>query len=165
MLRAVLYSPKYVCWSSNPSTSECTGSGDRAMKEVVVQLLSYVWLFATPWRLAHQTSLSSISWSFLKLVSIEWVMLSNHLIICCPLLLLSSFFPSCRVSSNESTLWIRWPKYWCFSFSISPSNEYSGLISFRIDWFDLLAVQGTLKSLLQHNVKESVLCLSAFFMA
>ena len=90
---------------------------------------------------------------------------SNHLILCCPLLLLPSIFPSIRVFSNELALHVRWPKYWCFSFSISPSNEYSGLISFRIDWFDLLAVKGILKSLLQHNLKESVLCLSPLFMA
>ena len=110
-----------------------------------------------------QAALSfSISRSLLKLMSIESVMLSNHLILCCPLLL-PSIFPSIRVFSNESTLHIRWPKYW--SFSISPSNEYSGLISFRMDWFDLLAVSGTLKSLLQHhNLKASILWHSAFFM-
>ena len=104
-------------------------------------------------------------WSLLKLISIESVMLSNHLILCHPLLLLPSIFPSIRIFSNESAFRIRWPKYWGFSFSISPSNEYSELISFRIDWFDLLAVQGTLKSLLQHrNSKASVLQRSAFFM-
>ena len=113
-----------------------------------VQLLSQVWLFATPWTAACQASLSiANSRSLLKLVPIESVMPSNHLIICCPLLLLPSIFPSIGVFSNESALHIRWPKYWNFSFSISPSNEYSGLISFRIDWLDLLAVQGTLKSL------------------
>ena len=114
----------------------------------------------------HQVPLSStISWSLLKLMSIEWLMLSNHLILCHPLLL-SSVFPSIRVFSNESALHSRWPKYWSFSFSISPSNEYSGLISFRIDWFDLLAIQGTLKSLLQHHSsKASVLQCSAFFMS
>ena len=118
---------------------------------VVVQLLSCV-LFTTPWMAAHQASLSfTISRSLLKLISIESVMLSNHLILCRPLLLLFSIFPSIRVFSNDSTLCIRWPKYWSFSFSFSPSNEYSGLISFRIDWFDLLAVQGTLKSLLQYH--------------
>ena len=102
--------------------------------------------------------------SLLKLMSIESMMPSNHLILCCPILLLPSIFPSIRVFSNESTLHIRWPKYWGFSFSISPSNEYSGLISFRIDWFHLLAVQGTLKSLLQHqNSKASILWSSAFF--
>ena len=117
-----------------------------------VQLLSHVQLFATPWITARQASLSiTNSWSLLKLISIESVMPSNHLILCCPLLLLPSIFPSIRVFSSELVLHIRWPKYWSFSFSISPSNEYSGLISFRIDWLDLLAVQGTLKSLLQHH--------------
>ena len=113
----------------------------------------------------NQASLSiTNSWSLLKLLSIELVMPSNHLIFCCPLLL-PSIFPSIRVFSNESVLRIRWPKYWGFSFSISPSNEYSGLISFRIDWFDLLAVQGTLKSLLQyHSSKAPILRHSAFFM-
>ena len=106
----------------------------------------------------------TISQSLLKLMSTESVMPSNHLIFCCSLLLLSSIFPSIRVSSNKSVLHIRWPKYWNFSFSISPSNEYSGLISFRMDWFDLLAVQGALKSLLQHhNSKASILYHSAFF--
>ena len=120
----------------------------------------------TPWTAAHQVSLSiTNSQSLLKLVSIELVMLSNHLILCCPLLLQPSIFPSIRVFSNESILCIRWPKYWSFSFSIHPSNEYSGLISFRIDWLDLLAVQGTLKSLLQHHSsKASILQHSAFFM-
>ena len=114
---------------------------------IVVQLLSHVQLFTSPWTAARQASLSFIvSQSFLKLMSIESMMPSNHLILCCPLLL-PSIFPSIRVSSSESVLHIRWPKYWSFSFSISPSNEYSGLISFRIDWFDL-AVQGILKSLL-----------------
>ena len=133
---------------------------------VVVQSLSHVWLFATPWTAAHQASLSfSISWSLLKLISIELVMPSNNLILCRPLLLLPSIFPSIRVFSNEIVLHIRWPKYWSFSFSISPSNEYSGLISFRIDWLDLLAVQGTLKCLLQHlSLKASILWWSAFFM-
>ena len=121
-----------------------------------VQLLSHVRLFATPWTAAHQASLSIIdSWSLLKLMSIESVMPSNHLILCCPLLLPPSLFPSIRVFSSESVLCIRWPKYWSFSFSISPSNEYSGLISFRIDWLDLLAVQGTLKSLLQHHSSKA----------
>ena len=109
---------------------------------VVVQLLNHVQFFATPWTVAHQASLSfTISWSFHKLTSIESVMLSNHLILCHPLLLLPSVFPSIRVFSNELALHIRWPKYWNFSFSISPFGEYSGLISFRIDCFDLLAVQ------------------------
>ena len=117
-----------------------------------VHLLSRVWLFATSWTAARQTSLSiTTSWRLLKLMSIESVMLSNHLIFCCPLFLLPSIFPSIRVFSNELVLHIRWPKDWSFSFSISPSNEYSGLISFRMDWFDLIAVQGTLKSLFQHH--------------
>ena len=112
-----------------------------------VQSLSRVWLFATPWTAAHQASLSiTNSRSLLKLMSIESVMPSNHLILCYPLLLPPSIFPSVRVFSSESVLCIRWPKYWSFSFSISPSNGYSGLISFRMDWLDLLAVQGTLKS-------------------
>ena len=115
---------------------------------VVFQSLSHVQFFATTWTAAHQASLSfTISQSLLKLMSIESVMPSNHLILCCPLLLLPSVFPSIRVFSSESVLRTRWPKYWSFSFSISPSNEYSGLISFWIDWLDLLAVQGTLKSL------------------
>ena len=124
-----------------------------------VQSLSHVRLFVTPWTAARQTSLSNInSWSLFKLMSIELVMPSNHLILCRPLLLLPSVFPSIRVFSKESVLCIRWPQCWSFSFSISPSNEYSGLISCRTDWFDLLAVQGTLKSLLQyHNSKASVL--------
>ena len=115
-------------------------------------------LLATPQTAAHQASLSfTISWSLLELMSIESVMPSNHLALCCPLLLMPSIFPSIRVFSKESVLRIRWPKYWSCSFNISPSNEYSGLISFRFDWFDLLAVQGTLKSLLQHyNSKTSL---------
>ena len=118
---------------------------------VVVQLLSHFQLFVTPWPAEHQASLSTIIFqSLLKLMPLESVMPSNHLILCCPLLLLPSIFPSIRVSFNESALCIRWPNYWSFSFSISPCNEYSGLISFSIDWFDLLAVQGTLKSLLQY---------------
>ena len=129
------------------------------------QSLSRVWLFVTPWTAAQQASLSiANSRSLPKLMSIESVMPSNHLILCHPLLLLPLIFPSIRVFSNESILPIRWPKYWSFSFSISPSNEYSGLISFRMDWLDLLEVQGTLKSLLQHHCsKASVLQLSAFF--
>ena len=119
----------------------------------------------TPQTAAHQASLSiTNSWSLLKLKSIESVMPSNHLILCRPLLLLPSIFPSIGVFSNESVLHIRWPKYWSFSFNIRPSNEYSGLISFRIDWLDLFAVQGTLKSLLQHHSsKAPVLQCSAFF--
>ena len=109
-----------------------------------LQSLSRVWLFATPWTAAHQASLSITNYqSLLKLMSIELVMPSNHLILCHPLLLLPSVFPNIRVFSNESALCIRWPKYWTFSFSISPSNKYSGLISFRMDWLDLLVVQGT----------------------
>ena len=131
-----------------------------------VQSLSRVRLFVTPWTAARQASLSiSNSRSLLKLRSIESVMPSNHLILCRPLLLLPSILPSIRVSSNESVFHIKWSKYWSFSFSISPSNEYSGLISFRIDWFDLLAVPGTLKILLQHHSsKASILLRSAFFM-
>ena len=130
-----------------------------------VQLLSLVQLFATPWAAAHQASLSiTNSQSLLKLMSIESVMPSNCLILCFPLLLLPSIFPSIRVFSNESVLCIRWPKYWSFHFSISPSNEHPGLISFRMDWLDLLAVQGTLKSLLQYcSSKASILQCSAFF--
>ena len=131
----------------------------------VVQSLSCVWLFAAPFTVACQASLSFIiSWSLLKLTSIKSVMPSNHLTLCRPLLLSSSVFPCIRVFSNESALPIRWPKYWSFSLSISPSNEHSGLISFRIDWLDLLSVQGTLKSLLQHhNSKASILQHAAFF--
>ena len=129
-----------------------------------VQSLSHVRLFATSWTAACQASLSiTNSWSLPKLMSTELVMPSNHLILCCPLLLLPSIFPSIRVFSNESALHIRWPKYWSFSF-ISPSNEHPGLISFRIDWLDLLAAQGTLKGLLQHHSsKASILRRSAFF--
>ena len=133
-----------------------------------VQSLSCIRLFVTPWTAARQASLSiTNSRNLFKLVSIESVMPSNHLILCCPLLLSPLIFPNIRVFSNESTLPIRWPKYWNFSFNISPSNDYSGLISFRMDELDLLAVQGTLKSLLQHHSsKASILQLrkrSAFF--
>ena len=130
-----------------------------------VQSLSHVRLFVTPWTAARQASLSvTNSQSLLKLMSITSVMPSNHLILSRPLLLLFSIFPSSRAFPRESALRIGWPKYWSFSFSISPSNEYSGLISFRMDWLDLLAVQGTLKSLLQHhNSKASILQRSAFF--
>ena len=126
-----------------------------------VQSLSCVRLFVTPWTAAHQASLSiTNSWSLLRLMSIKSVMPSNHLILCCPLLLLPSIFPSNKVFSNDSILCIRWPKYWSFNFNISPSNEYSGLISFSMDWLDRLAVQGILKSLLQlHNSIESTKCL------
>ena len=129
-----------------------------------VQSFSHVQLFVTPWTAACQASLSiTNSWSLL--MSIKLVMPSNHLILCCPLLLLPSVFPSIRAFPNESVLCIRWLKYWSFSLSVCPSNEHSGLISFRIDWFDLLAVQGTLKSLLQHHSsKTTILQRSAFFM-
>ena len=132
---------------------------------ISVQSLNRVQLFVTPWTTACQASLSITKlWSPPKPMSIESVMPSNHLILCRPLLLLPSIFPSIRVFSNESALSIRWPKYWSFSFNISPSNEHSGLISFRMDWLDLLAVQGTLKSPLQHHSsKASVLQHSAFF--
>ena len=130
-----------------------------------VQSLSHVQLSATPWTAACQGSPSiTSSQSLLRLISIELVMPSNHLILCCLLLLLPSVFPNIRVSSNESVLRIRGPNYWRFNFSISPSNEYLGLISFRMDWLDLLAVQGTLKSLLQHHSsKASILRCSTFF--
>ena len=130
-----------------------------------MQSLSHIWLFATPWTAARQAFLSfTTTQSLLKLTSIESVMPSTHLVLCHPLLL-PSLFPSIRAFSNELALHIRWPKYWTFSLNLSPSGEYSGLISFRIDWFDLLIVQGALKSLLQHhNSKASILCCSAFFM-
>ena len=130
-----------------------------------VQSLSRVRLFGTPWLAARQASLSiTNSWSLPKLMSIESVMPSNHLILCCPLLLLPSIFPSIRVFSDESALCIRWSKYWSFSFNVSPSNEHPGLISFRMDWLDLLAVQGTFKSLLEHHSsKASILQCSTFF--
>ena len=129
-----------------------------------VQSLSCVQLFVTPWTATCQASLSiTNSQSLLKPISIEWVMPSNHLILCRPLLLPPSIIPSIRVFTNESTLYIRWPKYWSLSFSINPSHEYSGLILFRMDWLDFLAVQGTLKSLLQHHSsKASILQCSAF---
>ena len=135
------------------------------MSLLVVQSYSHARLFMTPWTSACQASLSfTISQGLLKLMSIELVMPSNHLALCCPLLLLSSIFFSIRVFSNELVLHIRWPKDWSFSLSISSSKEYSGLISFRIDWFDLLAVQGTLKSLLLYHIsKASILRCSAFF--
>ena len=130
-----------------------------------VQLLSHVRLFVTPWTAAHQAFLSiTNSWSLPKLMSIESAMPSKHLTLCHPFLLLPSISPSIMVFSNESALPIRWPKDWSFSFNISPSNEHSGLISFRMDWLDLLAVQGTFKSLLQHHgSKASILRHSAFF--
>ena len=131
---------------------------------VVVQSLSRVQFFATPWSAAHQPSLSfTISWSLLRLMSIESLMPSNHLILCHPFVLLPSIFPSIRVFSSESALCIRWTKFWSFSFSTSPSHKYSVLISFKIDWFDLFAVQGILKILLQHHSSKTIHC-SAFFM-
>ena len=132
---------------------------------VVVQSLSHIWLFVTPWTAAYAASLSiTITWSLLKLMTIELAMPSNHFIFCHPLLLLPSILSSIRVFSNELVLCIRWPKYRSFSFSTGPSNEYLGPISFRTDWLDLLAVQGTLKSLLQHHSsKASVFQASAFF--
>ena len=150
----------FASWSFSPHKAEAQTSSS-------VHSLSRVWLFATPWTVAHQASLYfTNSQRLLKLMSIESVMPSNHLILYHPLLFLLSIFPSIRVFSNESVLCIRWPKYWSFSFSISPSSECSGLISFRIDWLDLLAVQGTLKSLLQHHSsKASILWYSAFFIS
>ena len=131
------------------------GQGRSISSVSSVRWLSCVWLFAIPWTAACQASLSiTNSWSLLKLMSIESVMPSNHIILCRPLLLLTSIFPKIGVFSNESALRIRWPKYWSFSFSISPSNERSGLISFRMDWLDLLAVQGTLKSLSNTTVQK-----------
>ena len=132
---------------------------------IVVQLLSHVWLFATPWTAACQASLSfTVSWSLLRLMSIESVMPSNHLVLCHTFRLLPSIFPNIRVFSKESAFCIMWPKYWSSSFNISPSNGYSGLISFRMDQSDLLKVQGTLKRLLQHHSsKASIVRLSAFF--
>ena len=154
----------------NPKCKNCylffleTSSSNCLVQFSSDQLLSCVWLFATPWTAACQASLSiTNSWSSPKPMSIKSMMPSNHLILCRPLLL-PSIFPSIRVFSSESALHIRWPKYWSFSFNISPSNEHSGLISFRMDWLDLYAVQGTLKSLLQHHSsKASILQHSAFF--
>ena len=145
---------RFRCQSDIKKTSNENNIGsDRKSQDQFssVQSLSCVRLFVTPWTAAGQASLSiANSQSLLKLMSIQSVMPSSHLILCLPLLLLPSIFPSIKVFSNESVLRIRWPKYWCFSFSIRPSKEYSGLISFRVNWLDLLAVQGTLKSLLQH---------------
>ena len=142
----------------------CQMEQNRGIKNISsVQLLSRVWLFVTPWTAAHQASLSiTNSRSLPKPMSIESVMPSNHLILFRPLLLLPSIFPSIRVFSNESALRIRWPKYWSFSFSISPSNEHPGLIFFRMDWLDLLAVQGTLKSILQHYSSKASIQFSRF---
>ena len=149
------------CWSWNSNTlaTWCEESSS-------VQSFSHVWLFRTPWTSARQVSLSITNYRILfKLMSVELVLPSNHLILCWLLLLLPSVFPSTKFFSSESALHISWPKYWSCSFSISPSSEYSRLISFRIDWFDLLVVQGTLKSLLQHHsLKASVFWCSAFFM-
>ena len=148
------------CFStSEPYTTLCKGMALLVFSSV--QLLSRVRLFETPWTAARQACLSiTNSWSLLKLMSIESVVPSNHLILCHPLLLPPSIFPSIRVFPNGSVLLIRWPKYWSFSFSISSSSEYSGLISFRVDWLDLLAVQGTLKSLLQHHSSKASILLS-----
>ena len=152
----------------NHEIKRCLLLGRKVMTNSVqfssVQSLSRVPLFTAPWTTARQASLSiTNSWSLLKLMFIESMMPSNHLILYHPLLLLPSIFPSIRVFSNKAVLCIRWPKYWSLSFSISPSNEYSGLISFRMDWLDLLAVQGTLESLLQHHSsKASILRCSAF---
>ena len=148
--------PKRVAQNSCPSNEACTS---------LLFSQSVVFNSVTPRTVAHQSSQTfTISQSLLKHMSMKSVMPSNHVILCRPLLLLPSILPSIRVFSKESVLRIRWPKYWSFSFSISPSNEYSGLISFRIDWLDLLAVQGTLKSLLQHHSsKASILQPSAFF--
>ena len=141
-------------------------SWSEVLKSIVVQSPSRVRLFMTPWTAAHEASFSlTISQSLLKFMSIALVMPSSHLIFWCSVLLLPSIFPSIRDFSNESAVHIRWPKYWSFSFSISPSNEYSGLSSLKIDWFDLRAVQGTLRSLLQHHsLKALILWLAAFFM-
>ena len=143
-------------WGHELSQGIITWYGLYSVQFSSVHLLSHVRLFETPWIAACQASLSiTNSQSLLKLMSIESVMPSSHLILCCPLLLLPPIPPSIRVFSNEATLCMRWPKYWSFSFSISPSNEYPGLISFRMDWLDLLAAQGTLKSLLQHHSSKA----------
>ena len=169
-----MYTLLYSKWITNKNLLYSTGNsaqsynitwmGEGLGKISSVQSLIHAWLFVTPCTAAHQASLSiTNSWSLLKLMSLETVMPPNHLILHHPLLLLSLIFSSIRVFSNESVLHIRWPKYWSFCFSISPSKEYSGLISFRMDWLDLLAVQETLKSLLQHhNSKASILQRSAF---
>ena len=157
--------PWHICDINNKVRSRGDMNAWLKVQFSSVQLLSHVRLFETPWTAAHEASLSvTNSRSLFKLMFIESVMPSNHLILCRPLLFLPSIFPSIRVFSNESVLHISWPKYWSFRFNISPSNEYSELISFRMDWFDLLAVQGTLKSLLQHHSsKASILQHSAFF--
>ena len=156
-----------ISWLQSPSTVILEPKKIKSVTQSVssIQLFLCVRLFSIPWTAACQASVPIInSQSLLKLMSIESVMPSNHLILHCPLLLLPSIFPSIRVFSSESVLRIRWPKYWSFSFSISPSNEYSGLISFSMNWLDLLAVQGTLRSLFQHHSsKASILRHSAFF--
>ena len=167
-LGQVSWSPIRRCWHLNIRSCfiHCVIHPDQPCLEFSsVQPLSHIWLFATPGTAACQASMSiTNSWSLLKLMSNESVMPSNHLILSCPLCLLPSIFPSIRVFSNDSVLCFRRPNYWSFSFSISPSNEHSGLISFRTDWLDLLAVQGTLKSLLQHHSsKASILWRSVFF--
>ena len=171
-----IFKEKPICLAQNTLTSgfdyfpritlsNCWNSVYISIQFSSIQSLSHVRLFVASWTTVHQASLSiTNSQSLLKLLFIESVMLSNHLILCHPLLLLPSIFPSIRVFSNESVLRIRWPECWSFSFSISPSNEHLGLISFRMDWLDLLAVQGTLKTLLQHHSsKASILWCSAFF--
>ena len=163
MSSTIFYWFQYIC---NIRTSLVSWIGSAFIfQSSSVQSLSRVWLLATPWIAAHQASLSiTTSRSLLKLMPIESVMPSSHLILCRPLLLLPPVPPSIRVFSNESTLHMSWPKYWSFCFSISPSNEHPGLISFRMDWLDVLAVQGTLKSLLQHHSpKASIFRHSAFF--
>ena len=155
---ARLWEALWVCTVLHQASILCNSSAWHSSWPLLssVQSLGRVWLFVTPWTAARQASPSiTNSWSLLKLMSIKSVMPSNHLILCHPLLLPPSIFPSIRVFSNESVPRIRWPKYWSFSFSISPSNEYSGLISSRMDWLDLLAVQGTLKSLLQHHSSKA----------
>ena len=166
MLKYYKYIKKCFWWAALRGHFNCLKYGYRYFTQFSsVQSLSCVWLFMTPWTAAHQASLFiTNSRSLPKLMSIESMMPSNHLIPCYPLLL-PSVFPSIRVFSNESALRIRWPKYWSFTFNISPSNEHPGLISFRMDWLDLLAVQGTLKSLIQHNSsKASILWHSAFWL-
>ena len=164
-----IYSSSLISHAKTSSTMLSRNGKSRhiaLIPNAVVQTLSQVWLFPNPWTAERQASLSFTNyWSLFKLISFESVMPCNHLILCPPLLLLPSIFPSIRVFSNELGLYIRWTKYWSFSFSINPSNEYSGLISSRIDWIDLLAVQGNLKSLSQHHsLKASILWHSVIFM-
>ena len=154
------------CWTTVHGVAKVGHDlGTKQQQFSSVRPLSHVWFFVTPWTAACQASLPiTSSQSLLKLISIESLMPSNHLILCCPLLLSPSIFPSIRVFSNKSVLYIRWPKYWSFSFNISPFNEHSALISFRMDYWDLLAVQDTLKNLIQqHSSKASILQCSAFF--